>query len=120
MTDQSGDNRLADARYEYHALLYDLALLTHDKRLEGDVYRRLVGTSERHVVTSLVVHALHVLVDNLTDTQREPVVDMLRARAARLVARFGERLDTDDGPALDDDELNDALRRFLDDEEGAP
>ncbi|KUI13457.1 hypothetical protein AU191_16845 [Mycolicibacterium acapulense] len=93
-------------------------MLTRDKRLEGDVYRRLVGSGERHVVTNLVVYALHVLVDNLTDEQRQPVVDMLRARAARLVARFGERLDTDDSPALDDDELNDALRRFLDD--GAP
>lgn len=120
MTDETADGRIADARSDYHALLYDVALLTGDKRLEGDVYRRLVGTGERHVVTALVVRALHVLAENLTDEQRELVVDALRARAARFVARFGERLDTNDDPALDDDELDGALRRFLDDAGGAP
>lgn len=118
MNDPTAHERLSEARRDYNALLYSVALLTADRRLEGDVYRRVAGAGERHAVTRLVVQALRLLVDNMTNEARAEASDLLRARAGRLVDRFGDRLDTGADDQLEPGELEDTLRRLLGGDQG--
>lgn len=117
MTDQT-DDRLAEARREHAALQHATALLLDDKRLEVDVYRRVADAGSA-AWYGLYIRSGTLIVENLTSEERAELADILQARTARLVARFGDHLDAGDGPRFDDAELDAALRRFLDDAGGA-
>lgn len=116
MTDPSADERLTEAQRDYRALSYVVALLTGDRTLELEVYRQVHGSA---AILDLFSRSARVLVENLTDEAREDVADVMRARIARLYARFGDRLDPSEPPPLPAAEMDRTVRRLLDDADGA-
>lgn len=118
MTDPSAEERLADARRDYRALVYDVALLTGDRILELDVYRQLDGNQ---ATVDLFSRAARLLAENLSDDARVDATDLMRARIARLRNRFGDRLDPGEPPPVPPAEVDRTLRRLLGgDADGAP
>jgi len=117
--DLAAEERLTAARRDYRALSYDVALLTADRTLELDVYRQLKGDNQG--ILDLFSRSARLLVENLSDVARASATDLMRARIARLRARFGDLLDPGEPPPLPAAEMDRTVHRLLgDDAGGAP
>ncbi|ORW02484.1 hypothetical protein [Mycobacterium kyorinense] len=69
----------------------------------------------------MCIRALHLIAEKSTEHPEylEPIIGTMREYMERLVAQVGaEKLDTDAWPAIDPDELDEALRRFRGGDEG--
>lgn len=121
MTDQPTDDRLAEARRDFNAAQYVIAQFTGDAELEAEVFRRLAAYGERGCLTGLFVRGLNLIAEKTDLVELEPVVLALRGYVGRIVARFGERLDTgDDDTVIDPAEISAEARRLLGGEGGVP
>lgn len=121
MSNHPTDDQLVEARRDFNAAQYVLAQITGDTDLEAEVFRRLAAYGERGCVTGLFVRGLNLITEKTDLVDLEPVVVALRGYVGRIVARFGERLDTDDeDTVIDPGEIADEARRLLGGDGGLP
>jgi hypothetical protein len=119
MTDQT-DDRLAEARRDYCAAMYVVARITCDRDLLHEVVRRLAAYGEPGCVIDTLTRGLALIFEKTDLVDLEPVVAALRDYTGRIVARFGERLDTGDNETMiDPDRIPADVRRLLDGDGGA-
>lgn len=119
MTDET-DERLAEARRDYCAAMYVVAQITGDRELVNEAVRRLAAYGGPGCVTDMLTRALHLIVEKTELVDLEPVVVAMRDYMGRLLTQVGaERLNPGDADQLDPAELDDALRKFFDEQGGA-